>query len=280
MKQLRFTTSKPRCFGLVGVPLTYPNDKDKLMTSKTLKSDRVYIHGMAEEKAGYDIPIFIDGNMAQLDLPVDEQNIIMMLPIRIYKCKAYLSEGFGVGKKYLIVLKEEVPVNHKNYNFERLKEYLSGINLKERVDITEEFLGILNEVQFNDLLDLFGIKFSVKRNKYYRYFESNSEFLLPHEKVNILEAELKKVCDIMGVKVSDVKTKSRKTILVSTRYIYYAEAKRKYKSFSLSTIGDILIKNHATVLYGLDQVHEESYLHMKAYDKYKRKLSEIKKAVP
>jgi hypothetical protein len=97
MKQLRFSTTIP--MGMLGImnpkedhiPLQIPTDIGKLIRDP-LKGNSVYIHGGAETLAGYDIPTFFDGNIGQLDLPIEEQDILMLLPSGEYKCKAELSK--------------------------------------------------------------------------------------------------------------------------------------------------------------------------------------------
>lgn len=41
---------------------------------KINQSVLVHIHDDAEELAGFDLPIFLDGDYGQLDLPVEEQD--------------------------------------------------------------------------------------------------------------------------------------------------------------------------------------------------------------
>lgn len=109
MNQLRFTTSNPQMFCLSGKELVDPKDTGDLIVG-SLNGYFAYIDGDAEELAGYDIPIFIDGHMEQLDLPEKDQDILMMLPSGEYKCRAvrhygqYLPHGEG---GYLIRLEVE-----------------------------------------------------------------------------------------------------------------------------------------------------------------------------
>jgi hypothetical protein len=111
MKQLRFSTTNPMfMLGMFNDNeedhklLATPKDKGVLIIS-TLKGEGAYIHGDAEEIAGYDIPSFIDGNLGQLDLPISEQDILMLLPSGEYKCKAELCQEIGAKNRYLITLK-------------------------------------------------------------------------------------------------------------------------------------------------------------------------------
>ena len=71
-----------------------------------IKARCAYIHGNAEAIAGFDIPTFIDGNFGQLDLPIEEQDILLLLPSGEYKCKAeYIDDG--IDKCYYITLFDE-----------------------------------------------------------------------------------------------------------------------------------------------------------------------------
>jgi len=109
MKQLRLTTTKP--MGMLGIvnpiedhaPLTKPNEVGELIMGET-KGKTAYIHGEAENIAGFDIPSFIDGDLGQLDLPIKEQDILLLLPSGEYKCKAEFYNELGATQCYLITL--------------------------------------------------------------------------------------------------------------------------------------------------------------------------------
>lgn len=107
LKQLRFTTTRKTLsiFSLLQ-PLRNPKDKGELITDivQDIYIHGAYIYGEAEKLAGYDYIYFIDGNTAQLDLPIDKQNILMLLPSGEYECKAELCKKTN---KYLITLKDE-----------------------------------------------------------------------------------------------------------------------------------------------------------------------------
>lgn len=106
MKQLRLTTSKPGFFGSTNEPLVIPTNVSEIIHDE-VEGDGAFLDGDAEELAGYDIPIFIDGNLGQLDLPIEEQDILMLLPSGEYQCKAELSNKIGSNNKYLIRLKDK-----------------------------------------------------------------------------------------------------------------------------------------------------------------------------
>lgn len=120
MKQLRFTTTMSMSFA--GVfnpkedfkPLALPTEIGEIIQDK-LKGKNIYIHGDAEDLAGFDIPLFIDGNLGQLDLPIEQQDILMCLPNKTYKCKAeYYSKYDGFSTGYLITLFDE-PFVYEDY---------------------------------------------------------------------------------------------------------------------------------------------------------------------
>jgi hypothetical protein len=119
MKQLRFTTTKPMAMlGLLNpkadhAPLIEPNKVGELIMDK-IKGRKAYIHGEAEEIAGYDIPKMIDGNLAQLELPIEKQDILMLLPSGEYKCKAEYYDEIGASNCYLITLVTEPSVLKKS----------------------------------------------------------------------------------------------------------------------------------------------------------------------
>lgn len=112
MKQLRFTTTKP--MPMLGVfrpkedhePLALPADVGELVKD-TVKGKTAYIHGEAERLAMFDAPKFIDGNLGQLDLPIEEQDILMILPSGEYKCKAEHSMKLGLNGGYFLTLATE-----------------------------------------------------------------------------------------------------------------------------------------------------------------------------
>lgn len=105
MNQLRITTSKPQSMASLGDPLVNPSNRSTLITSVT-RGNRAYLHGEIQSIAGYDIPIFLDGDMAQLDLPESDQDILVVLPSGEYKCISTLQTIWEAGA-YYITLKEK-----------------------------------------------------------------------------------------------------------------------------------------------------------------------------
>lgn len=117
MKQLRFTTTES--MGMFGSAssdyktLVNPSEIGELIFDKKTKCQKAYIHGEAQSIAGFDIPVFIDGNLAQLELPTDQQDILMLLPDGEHKCKAEYYDQIGASNCYLITLVSEPSVHQK-----------------------------------------------------------------------------------------------------------------------------------------------------------------------
>jgi hypothetical protein len=96
-KTLRFTPLDAE----TGKPMVQPPDAKETF-GQSLYAD-AYLDGEAQELAGYDQPIFIDGDLSQLDKPKEEQKIQMLLPQGEYECVAKAEDvGF-----YYINLKQE-----------------------------------------------------------------------------------------------------------------------------------------------------------------------------
>jgi hypothetical protein len=118
MKQLRFTTTKP--MPMLGIcnpeedhaPLVTPKEIGEFIHD-VVPGKGAYIHGEAESLAGYDIPTFLDGNLGQLALPIEQQDILMLLPSGEYKCKAEYCNEWGAKDSYLITLVTEPKVFKK-----------------------------------------------------------------------------------------------------------------------------------------------------------------------
>jgi hypothetical protein len=106
VKTLKLTTTDPGFMGMTNMEtIKYKPGKDVEVNhedSVKLKGDSAYIHGDAEAVAGYDIPIFFDGDILQLDKPEDEQDIIMYINDKEFKIKAKLTDS----NQYYLTLKE------------------------------------------------------------------------------------------------------------------------------------------------------------------------------
>lgn len=87
MDKLRFTSSnQPKFLDSASFGLSYI-DPDKLeclgnmvKNNQALDATYAYIHGEAQDLAGFDIPVYIDGDIMQLRQPLDMQDIEMLLP--------------------------------------------------------------------------------------------------------------------------------------------------------------------------------------------------------
>jgi len=110
MEQLRITTTKPYSLilgafnedAIEDKPIVDIKDNGELITP-TLKGKNAYLDGELERLAGFDIPLFIDGDMGQLDLNVSEQDILFLMPEKDYQCNAILQSSGS----YYITLKEK-----------------------------------------------------------------------------------------------------------------------------------------------------------------------------
>lgn len=116
---LRFTGGDPES----GEPMVNPEDNGK--TFGEPQHQAAYLHGKAQNIAGFDRPIFIDGDLTQLDKPEEDQEIRMILPQGEYECVARTEENEGV-LTYYIMLKDE---EDDNYNL--MEDF---INLKLDLD--------------------------------------------------------------------------------------------------------------------------------------------------
>ena len=99
-KTLRFTGKDSE----TGYPLVNPKDNGKTFGKSQFGT--AYLHGEAHNIAGFDEPIFIDGDLGQLDKPEKEQDVRMILPQGEYDCvaRAHIGEN---GPLYFIMLRDE-----------------------------------------------------------------------------------------------------------------------------------------------------------------------------
>ena len=99
---LRFTVGDPE----TGEPLVNPEDNGKTFGEPRFQN--AYLQGDARDLAGFDQPIFIDGDLTQLDKPEQEQEIRMILPQGEYECVARAIDEAGEDiETYFITLKAE-----------------------------------------------------------------------------------------------------------------------------------------------------------------------------
>lgn len=104
MNQLRITTTEPHS-------MFSNNESDMLVRPDNIGeiigesvTNKAYLHGKAEDLAGFDIPIIIDGDISMFDKPKHEQDILLLLPSGEYKCFAYYNNTIGASNCYLIEL--------------------------------------------------------------------------------------------------------------------------------------------------------------------------------
>lgn len=108
MKTLRFTTTTP--YSMLDSSDELRTDIKKITVGEieniglTVASGG-YIDGDAESIAGFDIPVFLDGNLSQLDRPIEEQEIEMLIEDAVYPIKAILQD-YGYKKAYLLQLRD------------------------------------------------------------------------------------------------------------------------------------------------------------------------------
>ena len=107
MKQLRITTSEPGFFGFSGESLV-TEPLVEIIPLVEQKGKSMYIHGEAEAKAGYDIPIVLNGDLNNLNLPIDEQDIVLVLPSGEFKCKATIEKDLIYLQYYITLFNEEL----------------------------------------------------------------------------------------------------------------------------------------------------------------------------
>ena len=115
---LRFTAQNME----TGEPLVNPADNGQTYGESRLND--AYIHGEAEQMAGYDLPVFIDGDLSQLDKPENEQQIRMLLPHGEYECVARTTdEGGDELNSYFLTLKVEEDTNDEDFELGEMDDY-------------------------------------------------------------------------------------------------------------------------------------------------------------
>jgi hypothetical protein len=88
--------------------LKYDIPEECTVDESSVKGSGAYIHGDAEEIAGYDMPVLFDGDLGQLDKPAAEQSIMMHLDEKVYDIEAELQiNGADAGKYYLTLKKDD-----------------------------------------------------------------------------------------------------------------------------------------------------------------------------
>lgn len=117
---LRFTTTDQNH----GELLVQPQDAGQTFGKQRLEN--AYIHGEAADIAGYDLPVFIDGDLTQLDKPKEEQEIRMLTPNGEYEIVSEVTNENGL-EVYYLTLKgpEEDDPELDDENFAGLNEDMS-----------------------------------------------------------------------------------------------------------------------------------------------------------
>ena len=90
----------------------------KVELSADLKHGNAYFYGEALNLTNkFETPFFLEGDMAQLTLPVQEQEIYLLLPSGMYRVKAESNDFHNAefGGSYLITLMEEEHDSDNNY---------------------------------------------------------------------------------------------------------------------------------------------------------------------
>lgn len=70
---------------------------------------------------------------------------------------------------------------------------------------------------------------------------------------NLLEQQLLRACDVVGVEVEEVKGRDAHRLLVLARQLYYWLA-RRHTSCSCEEIGRLVGRNRTTVIYHIKQI--------------------------
>ena len=119
---LRFTTTNQE----TGDPLVRPEDAGETFGDAGLKN--AYIHGEAADIAGYDLPVFIDGDLSQLDKPQEEQEIRMLTDQGEYECTSNINQEDGRDVYYLTLKDAEID-EPEDGDFAGLNEDMSEYNI-------------------------------------------------------------------------------------------------------------------------------------------------------
>ena len=135
-----------------GQPLVTPEDNGETYGEAKFKD--AFIFGEAEQLAGLAHPVFIDGDLSQLDKPEDEQQIRMLLPQGEYECVARTTDmdGNPLGT-YLLMLKVEEDVDDVDDDFE-LGE-MDDYNINNIGEPSEDLRNYeMGENKINEQLDI------------------------------------------------------------------------------------------------------------------------------
>lgn len=121
---LRFTTTDQA----TGEPLVRPEDAGQTFGEAGLQN--AFIHGEAADLAGYDLPVFIDGDLSQLDKPAEEQEIRMLTDQGEYECEAHVNDEDG-REVYYLTLKDAEVGDNEDEDFAGLNEDMSEYDINK-----------------------------------------------------------------------------------------------------------------------------------------------------
>jgi hypothetical protein len=109
MKQLRITTTSPHSMFSSSDELRteLPTEIGEITGELKNKGASAYIDGEAESLAGFDIPVILDGDIGQVDLPIAEQDIVMLIDGVAHKLVAILHNNWCNEPQYLFRLPTE-----------------------------------------------------------------------------------------------------------------------------------------------------------------------------
>lgn len=109
MIQLRITTTTPHSMFSSSDELRteLPTEIGEITGELKNKGASAYIDGEAESLAGFDIPVILDGNIGQVDLPIEEQDIVMLIDGVAHKVVAILHKNWSNEPQYLFRLPTE-----------------------------------------------------------------------------------------------------------------------------------------------------------------------------
>lgn len=185
--QLRFTTSKPSGWFERNDPLSIPQNLGVLIQSDTFYK-KAYIDGCAENLAGFDIPCFLDGDMGQLDLPLEEQDILMVIPSGEYKIRAFKNDTLLASKCYLlkIFVNNDIINSIIHISIDEESPEKTPLNI-----LYYTMLNILSDMDVDTNLDMDSIA-PQERTDGIAFWMSNDDICINFEKENVRDEFVEK----------------------------------------------------------------------------------------
>lgn len=138
-------------FTVVGMFHTTPGEYGELFGTKKYK--RSFITGEAKEIAGNDIPVFLDGDISQLDKPKEQQDIRMITSKGEYECTA------TVGTLKSSIYSNKFDPDEPCYFLDLLKD-----DKEAELDEGNAFIGAMNKAKEGgkDTFEVNGKTYNVK----------------------------------------------------------------------------------------------------------------------